>query len=386
MSNICFYVYAPLYQKNSNGIRMLYTLSEIIRQCGYDSKVICYENERADYDLLMPTRYKHHTLKLTSEFSCYQLGEQDIVIYPDTISDNPLDAKNVVRYLLNRPAYITGKGIDYGDRDYLVSYSLLVDSNLPQLFILNDDREYFYPHDFNEKESVVCIYHGKIIDKEIRDPAIIALIKTFDQTVTITREFPATKIELGDLLRRARLLISLDPISNITYEATLCGTPALIVNDLFNFSSQKFNITLHGIFSNPTRYDEAIKDTKVSFPQYQVVLEGNERNVKLFLGEVIEHFELLNCELLSTRSQVYNRLLARLNSSQRELDELRFSVYTDSTTFQVESNYILTLFGQFLKKLLTEIGFKNNFVSSYTHFKQWIKNEKNILARFFYRV
>jgi hypothetical protein len=386
MSNICFYVYAPLYRKNSNGVRILYTLSEMIRQCGYDSKVICYEEELAEYyDLLMPTRYKHHTLKLSSEFSCNQLDEQDIVIYPDPVSDNPLNAKNVVRYLLNRPAYFTAKVIDYGDRDYLVSYSLPIDSNLPQLFILNDDREYFHPYDFNEKESVVCIYNGKILDQEIHDPAIIALIKTFDRTVMITKEFPATRVELGDLLRRARLLISLDPISNITYEATLCGTPALIVNDTFNFSRQKINIPLHGIFTNPTGYDEAIKDINFAFTQYQVVLEENDKNVKRFVDEVIEHFELLNCESLSTRSQVYNGVVAGRNRIQRELDQLRFSVYANSTTFYSQSNYFLTPFGRFLKELSIKIGFKSTFIGRYTQVKQWIKNENNI-ARFFYRV
>lgn len=385
MSNICFYVYAPLYRKNSNGVRMLYTLSEMIRQCGYDSKVICYEDERADYDVLTPTQYKHHTLKLTSEFSCYQLGEQDIVIYSDTISDNPLNAKNVVRYLLNRPTYITGKGIDYGDRDYPVSYSLGIDPNLPQLFILNDDREYFYPRDFTEKESIVCIYYGKIIDKEIHDPAITALIKTFDRTVTITREFPATKIELGDLLRRARLLISLDPISNITYEATLCGTPALIVNDVFDFSSQKFNITLHGIFSNASGYDKAIKNINFSFSQYQVVLEDNGKNVRLFVDEVIEHFELLNSESLSTRSQVYNRVVAGRNKSQHELDELRFSVYTNSTTF-LQSNDNLNPFGRLLRELLVKTGFKSTFMGTYMQVKEWIKSDNNILGKFFYRI
>jgi hypothetical protein len=385
MSDICFYVYAPLYRNNSNGIRMLYTLSEMIRQCGYDSKVICYEDEMANYDLLMPNRYKYHTLKLTSEFSCYQLGEQDIVIYSDTISDNPLNAKNVVRYLLNRPTYITGKGIEYGDRDYLVSYSLAIDPNLSQLFILNDDREYFYPCDFNEKESIVCIYYGKIIDKEIHDPAIVALIKTFDQTVTISKEFPATKIELGDLLRRARLLISLDPISNITYEATLCGTPALIVNDVFDFSSQKFNITLHGIFSNASGYAEAIKNINFSFSQYQVVLEENEKNVKLFLDEVIEHFELLNCKSLSTSSQAYNKVVVGRNRSQCELDELRFSVYTNSTTF-LQSNDNLNPFGRFLRELLVKTGFKSTFMGRYTQVKEWLKSDNNILGKFFYRI
>ena len=143
----CFYVYAPLYQKNSNGIRILYTLSELIRKHGHTSKVICYEKEREDYDTLMPARYKENNDVFFTIIG--ELNDDDIVIYPETISDNPLNSKNVVRYLLNRPMYLSGESIEYGSRDYLMAYSLRVDSNLPQLFILNDDREYFYPIDFH---------------------------------------------------------------------------------------------------------------------------------------------------------------------------------------------------------------------------------------------
>jgi hypothetical protein len=385
----CFYVYAPLYQKNSNGIRMLYTLSELIRKHGHKSKVICYEQEREDYDTLMPARYKEHTIKLDSKFDNeFELDDDDIVIYPETISDNPLKALNVVRYLLNRPMYLSGKGIEYGIRDYLVAYSLRVDSNLPQLFILNDDREYFYPIDFHDKQSLVCIYYGKVIDPAIRDQNLQDLINTFQEKVVITREFPRTRTELGELLRKSRLLVSLDPISNITYEATLCGTPALIVNDIFEFSSQKFNINLYAIINNPNAYDEAIKDVNLAFNQYKTVLQNNDESVKKFVKSVIAHFKTIDSEKLQIDSSIYSESIAARNHTQREIDELRYLVHLNSQGFskvKISNSDYLNPIGRFLRNILIVTGTKRFFIQGYIRLKGWILNKK-WLAKFFYRL
>lgn len=382
----CFYVYAPLYQKNSNGIRILYTLSELIRAQGYLSKVICYESNRDDYDALMPTRYQNHTIKIDEDF---HFGAQDIIVYPETISDNPLKAKNVVRYLLNRPMYLTGKKIDYDDSDYLVSYSLRIDSSLPQLFILNDDREYFSPLDFSKKEDLVCLYYGKTEDPEIRDKELRLLINQFKKKILINREFPKTRVELGDLLRKSRLLVSLDPISNITYEATLCGTPALIVNDVFDFSSQQFNIgVLHGIFNKATRYDEALKDVRLAFGQYEQALKKNAQSTKQFVVSAMQHFELINYHKSTQFSSIYYQSVINRNKLQQEVDELRYLAYLDSlglSRFVISNSDYLTPLGKTFKKILTITGTKRFFNKIYIQFKKRIQSNKS-LAKFFYRI
>jgi|GEM_PF-2681617 len=382
----CFYVYAPLYKKNSNGIRILYKLSESIRQLGYSSKVVCYEKDTVDSESLIPAVYKDHIVNI---FDCqFQINEQDIVVYPDIIPDNPLKAKNIVRYLLNRPIYLSGEAIQYQDKDYLVAYSLRVDPNLPQLFILNDDREYFYPLDFHKKDSLVCIYYGKVIDPEIRNPELQALIDTFERKIVITREFPKTRSELGKLLRKSRLLVSLDPISNITYEATLCGTPSLIVDDIFGFSIQKFNINLYGVFSSPALYDEALKDTGLAFSQYEKVLQEHEKNISDFINYITEHFEAVDIKTDRFQTNIYAQVIARRNNSQREIDELRYLVHLNSRGF---SNIKLTNIdylsptGRKLKQILVTLGANRFFARWYIHIKKWIQNRET-LVRLFYRI
>jgi hypothetical protein len=383
----CIYVCAPVYRKNSNGVRILYELSEMIRRQGFTSQVLCYEEEAensTEYILPIPSRYSKHRIQLGEDFCNYRIRDEDIVIYSEIISDNPLQAKNVVRYLLNRPSYITGHSVNYGRNDYLVSYSLLVDSNLPQMFILKDDRTYFYPQNFYDKDDLVCIYYGKVTDPNIRDPKLKSLINKFKQKVIITREFPQTRKELGELLRRSRLLVSLDPISSITYEATLCGTPSLIVDDIFGFANQEFNIPLHGVIHDASQYDEAIKDVQLAFEEYENALKKNQQNVSICISSIVKHFEVMNTSKVDEGIQIYHQVVHSKNRIQAELDQLRYITYMKSRGFSMYYDY-LNPFGRKIRGFLIATGFKSVFIKPYISFKLWIQSRR-FLAKLFYRI
>ena len=383
----CIYICAPVYRKNSNGVRILYELSEMIRRQGFSSLVLCYEEETknsTEYVLPIPSRYSKYRIQLGSNFCNYRIRDEYIVIYSEIISDNPLQAKNVVRYLLNRPSYITGHSVNYGRNDYLISYSLLVDSNLPQMFILNDDRTYFHPRNFYEKDDLVCIYYGKVIDPNIRDPKLKSLINKFKQKIIITREFPQTRKELGELLRRSRLLVSLDPISNITYEATLCGTPSLIVDDIFGFSNQEFNIPLHGVIHDAAQYDEAIKDVQLAFEEYENALKNNQTNVSLCISSIVKHFEAMNTSKVDDGVQIYHQVVHSKNRIQAELDKLRYATYMKSRGFSMNYDYLNPL-GRKVRSFLISTGVKLIFIKPYISFKLWIQSRR-FLARLFYRI
>jgi hypothetical protein len=62
-------------------------------------------------------------VNLADQDTLLRLMPQDIVIYPEIISGNPLKGKRVVRYLLNKPGR-TGKATleDYGKDDYFLHF------------------------------------------------------------------------------------------------------------------------------------------------------------------------------------------------------------------------------------------------------------------------
>lgn len=325
---VCFYIYAPFYQKNSNGVRILYTLFDLIQRTGHRARVVCYEMGKGAFSKRdLPSRYRPFTMS-TEEFLGNRVGPGDIVVYPDIVSGNPLNAPNLVRYLLNRPWYLTGQPVHYGPTDYLVAYSTSIDRHLPQLFLLNDDREYFFPLPYAEKDNLVSIYHGKGFSGQSLSRELKRLVATFDEQVVITRHSPAERMELARLLRRSKLLVTFDPISNMAYEASLCGTPALIVNDIFDFGTGAFNIRLHGVINDPRLYEAAVKDVVHAYPAYGGTLEGNLGRATEFVKAVVKHFEIINRSSPGWASSLYREAVSGKNKAQIELDALRFRTHT----------------------------------------------------------
>ncbi|MGC4073215.1 MAG: hypothetical protein QM760_12000 [Nibricoccus sp.] len=87
-----------------------------------------------------------------------------------------------------------------------------------------------------------------------------------------------------DLLRRARLLVSFDPLTNLSYEATLCGTPSFIADNYMNLRYTDFNVPLLGFFEDPAevenRYNHGISkrgQAAIVAGYRRALAEGSER-------------------------------------------------------------------------------------------------------------
>jgi hypothetical protein len=104
-----FYCYAPFYSSSSNGVKVLYHLTEYLNQVGIDSRVLCFENKRGDQ---IPKTLLSRTIFLKQQ--PLRIHHDDVMIYSEAISGNPLSARKVVRFLENRPYYLTRKGVEYG--------------------------------------------------------------------------------------------------------------------------------------------------------------------------------------------------------------------------------------------------------------------------------
>ena len=154
---------------------------------------------------------------------------QPIVIYPEIVKGNPLEASKIARYYLNRPGFFTGTNYvnlnefnfaytssmlnGYAEADHIL-YLPLIDTNL------------FCPPKMPEKRvsGKVCYYLGRKRDAKRTS----GLIK--QDSIEITLKYPKNKNELVKIFQECEYFISYQD-SSLCLEAALCGCIAIILPD-----------------------------------------------------------------------------------------------------------------------------------------------------------
>lgn len=262
------YVHSFHYSSASNGIKITYELVKRLNNLGICAKNLCFD--KYVQGAKIPLEYLVNTVFCSIE-SFPEIEPEDIVIYPEHVKGNPLKARNVVRYLLNKPYFIFGYGIDYSPTDYLMSFSQLISKTLPYLYVLIDERPFFEEIRKNnpKKQSTVSIYFGKcnLEEKKHYSKLLREIKKRYRHVNIITRQRP-TRVEALSLISESIMLVSFDPLSNINYEATLLETPVLLADNSFHLDSIALPAAQCGIFYDIGDYSNALQEVKESYKNY----------------------------------------------------------------------------------------------------------------------
>jgi hypothetical protein len=193
-----FTVYAPFYTDKSGGHWVLHFLCDQLNKLGHQATISFFEG---------------HT-GVNPEFNT-PIGHdpEAIVIYPEVITDNPLKADKVVRYLLNREGVMQGKMIEWGKTDFPLAFSKAYRSDCNTLFYANTDTNIF------KNMSLDRTYNSYYIGKGRQ----YAHCDELPGCVEITRTFPARKEDLAIILNQSKILFTYDTASAINLDAVLCG-------------------------------------------------------------------------------------------------------------------------------------------------------------------
>jgi len=307
-----FYFYLPNYVYESNGISLLYEIASTLNAIGKPTKVLCYEKR----DIKHPVPSKEIPIIIFLEEKKINLEATDIVIYTDTITGNPLQAKQVVRYLLNKPFFLVQEPILYGYTDYIMSYSNYISQNLPQLFYLKDERAIFQPLRNNSKKGTI-LYFGKTNPSTLADQLKIfdTIKKDIPKPITaIVRSYPSSHQETLNWLSKSELLISFDGMTNICYEATLLETPVLILDKSYYISDIPFNIKRNGLFYDYQELKES-KEKIISYNYYNQYLNQQKRILNDCFNNILLHFEKVK------KNQNYKDFIKRKNIRQIDIDK-----------------------------------------------------------------
>jgi len=207
-----YIIYAPNYDHRSAGRRVLHKLCHLLNEAGETAYI--YRN-RVNWHWTTPRIGIWQAKKLIKQGA--------IVVYPEKVFGNPLQASRVVRYILNTPGIHGGpKTYDPQEIKFYFSESLIPPgvSHKMTLPIPAIDTRVFYRNPAVKKDIEYLVYFGKHKPIPGYHPK---------QVIGIAK--PSRQLVLGTMLRRAKKLITYDTLTALAFEATLCGCPVIIIPD-----------------------------------------------------------------------------------------------------------------------------------------------------------
>ena len=259
-----FTIFTPAYHDKSAGVWMLHFLCDRLNRIGYPAEVVIMQSfNMINPKFLTPIAY----------------DGDSIVIYPEVISENPLGAGKVVRYLLNHEGFFTGSKIEWNPTDFPLSFSKVYRNDCDILFYPIVDLDIFY-RDGREKESS-CLYTGKA---DYKGP-----IPQLDYKETITHTWPESKQELAEIFRNRLLLFSCDTNTATCLDAALCGCVPIILGGKYEEGDSYYG----KCWAND--HSEIMDALKVidELPEKIRIRQNNfDAELSAIVTKIIKHFEM----------------------------------------------------------------------------------------------
>ncbi|WP_083679811.1 glycosyltransferase [Stutzerimonas balearica] len=309
-----YYIHAPDYRRSSAGIRVLHLLCDALNRSGQEAYISA--------GVLNPELM---TCRLTEDVAALHRsqGLEPIVVYPEITDDNPLQGTTVVRYLLNQPGFIEGKG-SYGSDDIFFSITrALLQPGMAEdrvLYLPPIDLRVFCPPKDPAKRipGKVCYYQGRRGHAKI-DPALLP-----PDAVEITPNWPESWEAMADLFQQCEYFYC-GETSGLAGEAALCGCLSIICPS--EWASLK--IGLHENKSHGVAWGtdpEEIERARRTQPLLRESLLQHQRDFWSALDHFIEVTQQVATERVASKkgSQTRNWLASRAPTQvQGELIEAR---------------------------------------------------------------
>ena len=233
-----FLIAARPYNHQSFGVVCLHQLRQQLLDLGHDAEIIFLTGDGKNCEWAFsddPKFYQPNASKIIIKDVKEYLKEvrkEGFIVYPEIVNGNPLDGRNVVRYLLNREGALKPWGMDASNRDFFLVHSIKFRDkfnyalfNVPSINWLDEDSlEPF------EKRSIDVTYLGK--------GQKFGFNRIVKDTLEVTRQWPNTQQQLRLLLSKTRFFFTFDPLTATSLDAILCGAiPCVFYSDKFDISS-----------------------------------------------------------------------------------------------------------------------------------------------------
>jgi len=195
----------------------------------------------------------------------------NIVVYPEIVSDNPMQTPYIVRWLLNRASFPE------------LSFGWVHDLGAENLLTVNIiELDIFHPR--SDIRSGTAHWVGKGVFNQSLVPP---------NSIEIIRGIPASRQELADILAGIEYLISFDDFSAINVEATLLGTP-VVVHSSGHWSRDQMNTSRFGgkgICWSIDDLPKAKEEVSQAYPDYLELLKTFDERIDKFIEISQNHYQ-----------------------------------------------------------------------------------------------
>lgn len=202
-----------------------------------------------------------------------------IAIYPEIVNGNPLKAKTVVRYILNKPGAMMGYGqpgpTTYPESDHKFIFSKIFDT-----FGVDDDHLLFLPivnlhvfKDQGKKRTKTAYLVGKGINTQVHPK----------DSVYINRPLAYDQQALADLLNECHTFYSYDPVTAMFEIARLCGCRVVVVPN-GSYSNEEMHSYEPGFNGISWGINEKVElDTKAFRKHYEGMVDTFSKKLDKFI-------------------------------------------------------------------------------------------------------
>jgi hypothetical protein len=232
-----YVIWSPGFNINSGGILCLHYLCHLLNEIKHDA-YIYYKNKEN-------TKYNNYGLNIKI-WPNHHVDDNTIVIYPEIVDHNPLNAKNIVRWLLHKPGFWTGR-VNYGSDDLIVAHGKHMGGDLYDIkdnHVLNIvyilKSIYF---NLNLPKNNICYSIRKGKNYSICHPehAICIDGKSHD--------------EISYIFNTCHTFISYDIYSYYSVYAALCGCDSIVIPES-NISKQQWKPDIKDTYGLAYGFDD----------------------------------------------------------------------------------------------------------------------------------
>ena len=198
-----YVIYSPEYQENSGGIVVLHKLKDALMSMGKRCSIVLFGQHE-------------------------DVGDA-VVVYPEIVSGNPLDAKRVVRWVLNTPGNIGSSTENTWGKDdfvFLFSENFKCGRSHSGILRVMDFRfDVFYNKELDRDiDCCVLFYKQKTVSRKD-----IESISRSNESVVRLDDYISDLASVSEVLNRCKRMYSFDTNSYYNVAAAMCGCEVTVV-------------------------------------------------------------------------------------------------------------------------------------------------------------